>query len=243
MESGTAKLDALLDEPRLVAETGLAARIAHVIGPALRDLGLRLVRVRLSSMNGATLQIMAERADGTMSVGDCEAASVIVSPLIDVENLIGHAYHLELSSPGIDRPLVRPSDFLRAVGHEARIELTTPIDGRKRFRGWIQGLAGEGAEASLKLRRIDAGADDEADVALPLKLLSEARLVLTEALIRDALRADKEARGQVAPQETEADAPRRGPGRFARDERKAAPVRTAPPKRSGKQAGKPRSRG
>ena len=210
---------ALLEEPRLVQETGLAARIAHIVDPTLRDLGYRLVRVKVSGMNGSTVQIMAERPDGSMAIADCENASAMVSPLLDVENLFTHAYHFEMSSPGIDRPLVRISDFQRAVGHEARVELATPLDGRKRFRGWVQGLAGSGADARLLLRRIDAGADEAADVELPLRDLADARLVLTEALIRAALRADKAARERAGVSETEPDeaeaAPPHGPGRLA----------------------------
>ena len=240
----------LLDEPRLVVETGLAARVANIVEPALRDLGLRLVRVKISAMNGSTVQIMAERPDGSMAVSDCEAASVALSPLLDIEDLFAQAYQLELSSAGIDRPLVRPSDFTRAVGHEARVELLTPLDRRKRFRGWIVGLVGEGRDARLALRLIDVGADEEADVALPLRDLGEARLTLTEALIREALRADKAARSQVADVESEAkpDAPaplRRGPGRFAQQrERKLNQIRSASPTgKPPKPRGPPRTRG
>jgi ribosome maturation factor RimP len=217
---------ALLDEPRLVEETGLAARVAHLVDPALRQLGFRLVRVKISGMNGSTVQIMAERPDGSMPIEDCEAASVAVSPILDVEDLFGHAYHFEMSSPGIDRPLVRSSDFARAIGHEARLELAAPVDGRKRFRGWIADLLGEGREAVVKLRLIDVRADEEADVALPLRDLAEARLVLTEALVREALRAGKGAREDVVDPEDEGDGPpRRGPGRFAQNRRKPDPTR------------------
>jgi ribosome maturation factor RimP len=126
-----------LSEPRLVSETGVEARVAAIIEPALIDLGYRLVRVRLSGMNGATLQIFAEKTDGTMSVDDCEKASNAVSPLLDLEDPIGKAYRLELSSPGMDRILVRRSDFDRWKGFEAKLELSVPIQGRKRFRGWL----------------------------------------------------------------------------------------------------------
>lgn len=229
--------EGLLDEPRLVVETGLAARVAHIVAPALREFGFRLVRVKISAMNGSTVQIMAERPDGTMSIVDCEQASAATSPLLDVEDLFARAYHFEMSSPGIDRPLVRPSDFLRAIGHEARVELATPLDGRKRFRGWIEGLEGAGREARLALRRIDAGAEEEADVSLPLSDLAEARLVLTEALIRAALRADKEARARAGAPEAEEeereqpapDSPRRGPGRFVAERRKGQPKPSARP--------------
>lgn len=209
-------VEADLDEPRLVSETGVAARVAAICEPALRDLGYRLVRVRISGLNGMTIQIMAERPDGLMTVQDCELASSVLSPLLDVEDPVSTAYHLEMSSPGIDRPLVRVSDYRRAVGHEARLETSQPIDGRKRFRGWIEGVDGEGRSAVLKLRRIDAGAEEEADVSLPLYDVAEGRLVLTEALIRESLRAGKAAEAdEEEPTGETPELPRRGPGRFA----------------------------
>jgi len=217
-----------LDEPRILTETGSAARVARVVAPVLKDLGFRLVRVKVSSNQGPVVQIMAERPDGTMSVDDCEKASVAVSPFLDVDDpMPNQAYRLEMSSPGIDRPLVRESDVLRAVGHEARIETQGLHYNRKRFRGWIEGLDGEGPARALKLRRIDAGADEEADVRLPLADLSEARLVLTEALIRESLRAGKAAMEAPPESDDEQDeaAPRRGPGRFAaRRQPKPKPV-------------------
>jgi ribosome maturation factor RimP len=193
----------------------------------LRDLGFRVVRVKIFNVNqGQTLQIMAERPDGTMNVAGCEEASTAISPVLEVEDPIIEAYNLEMSSPGIDRPLVRISDFLRAIGHEARIEMETLIENRKRFRGWIEGVEGEGRDALLKLRRIDARADEPSDVKLPLRDLAEARLVLTEALIRETLRAAKAAGdpvmdepedpdGPAAEGGESAEGPRRGPGRFA----------------------------
>lgn len=235
-----AEIAADLDEPRLIAESGPAARVARVAGPILRDLGLRLVRVKISTNQGAVVQIMAERADGTMSVDDCETASVAISPALDVDDpMAGAAYRLELSSPGIDRPLVRVSDFERAIGHEVRIEMLNLHYNRKRFRGWIEGVETADDARVLKLRRIDARADEESDVRLPLADLDEARLVLTEALIRESLRAGKASLEE--PQEEESDgaepeAPRRGPGRFAR--KKTSPSKPKPgpaaPRRSGR---------
>jgi ribosome maturation factor RimP len=128
-------------EERIVTETGLEARIARIVEPVATGLGYRLVRVKLSSMNGATLQVMAERPDGTMTVEDCERLSRDLSPVLDVEDPIDAAYHLEVSSPGIDRLLVRRSDFERWVGHQAKVELTRPLDGRRRFKGLLAGLA------------------------------------------------------------------------------------------------------
>jgi ribosome maturation factor RimP len=216
-----------LDEPRLMTETGPAARVARVASPVLKDLGYRLVRVKVSSNQGPVVQIMAERPDGTMSVDDCEKASVAVSPFLDVEDPMPHQpYRLEMSSPGIDRPLVRESDFLRAVGHEARIETLGLHYNRKRFRGWVEGIEGAPGARMLKLRRMDAGADEEADARLPLDDLAEARLVLTEALIRESLRAGKAAMEAPEPDGAEgepAESPRRGPGRFAA-RRKPKPV-------------------
>ena len=112
---------ATLDEKRLVEETGMALRVANVSIPVLVDLGYRLVRVKISAQDGMTVQIMAEKADGTIGVDDCEKISQMLSPTLDVEDVIKQAYRLEISSPGIDRPLVRVSDYVRAEGHEVRI--------------------------------------------------------------------------------------------------------------------------
>ena len=116
--------ETVLDIPaddRLIHESGTDAKIAAVVAPVLRTVGFRLVRVRLTSQNGLTLQIMAERDDGTMTVEDCEEVSRALSPVLDVEDPVDKAYHLEISSPGIDRPLVRPTDFEDWAGYEAKI--------------------------------------------------------------------------------------------------------------------------
>jgi ribosome maturation factor RimP len=176
-----------LDEPRLVAETGIDARVAAIIEPVLADLGYRLVRVRLLGMNGLTLQIMAERPDGTMTVEDCEAVSRAVSPVLDVEDPVDKAYHLEVSSPGIDRPLARRSDFDRWAGFEAKIELSVPVEGRKRFRGWLLGTRGADGGVRL-LQPLENGTQE---IWFPLDTLAEAKLVLNDALIRESLRAGK----------------------------------------------------
>ena len=212
-----------LDEPRFVEETGVAACVARIAVPVLADLGFRLVRVKISAQNGTTVQIMAERPDGTMTVDDCEKVSEALSPVLDVEDPVKQAYRLEISSPGIDRPLVRASDFRRALAHEARIEMATGIEGRKRFRGLIGPVEGEGASASVKLTRIDAKPGEPIDVSLLLRDINEAKLILTEDLIRESLRAAKaalkeEAHGEEepgAPQDEEPSVPKRGPGRFA----------------------------
>lgn len=218
-----------LDEPRLFTEAGPAARVAHAVEPVLADFNLRLVRVKLSSGRDAVLQIMAERPDGTMTIEDCEAASKAISPVLDLDDPVSGAYRLEVSSPGIDRPLVRVSDFRRAFGHEAKIELAASIGGRRRFRGLLGLVEGD----AVTLARLDARSDEETNVKLPLRDLEDARLVLTDALIRESLRAgrqkpepDDEAPADDDPSEPEnaAAAPaKRGPGRFA-TRNKAKPV-------------------
>ena len=178
-----------LNEPRLVTETGVAARVGTIVDPVLRDLGYRLVRVKISAQNGCTVQIMAERPDGSMTVEDCEAVSRAVSPALDVDDPLDRAYHLEISSPGIDRPLVRVSDFARWAGHEAKVEMAVALAGRKRFRGIIEGVEDQGAV----LRRGDAKPDEEPRVVLPVRDIGEARLVLTDELVRESLRRGKAA--------------------------------------------------
>ncbi len=177
-------------EPRLVTEHGLEARVAAIVEPVVEDLGYRLVRIKISSLNGCTLQIMAERPDGTMSVEDCEAVSRAVSPVLDVDDPINRAYHLEVSSPGIDRPLVRRGDFDRWSGHEAKIEMAVAQHGRKRFRGLVLGSRGD----AVALRLPDAAEGQPNEIELPIADIGEARLVLTDALIEAALKADKAAR-------------------------------------------------
>ena len=126
-----------IGDDRIVRESGIDARVAAIVQPVLRGMGFRLVRARLSGQNGLTLQIMAEREDGTMTVEDCEEVSRAISPALDVEDPIEKAYHLEVSSPGIDRPLVRKSDFSACVGHRGKIETSILVADRKRFRGRI----------------------------------------------------------------------------------------------------------
>jgi ribosome maturation factor RimP len=160
---------------------------------------MRLVRVRLSAQHGLTLQIMCERADGTMTVEDCEAVSMAISPVLDVEDPIDKAYHLEVSSPGIDRPMVRKSDFARWQGHLVKCETSILIDGRKRFRGKIASADADG----FTVERDQPAYGEEPTVAIPFSALAEAKLILTDDLIRDALRADKAAKAQAANQNDE----------------------------------------
>lgn len=181
-----------LDEPRLIEETGPALRIGKIAEPVLGDFGLRLVRVKVSAANGATVQVMAERPDGTMTIEDCERASEMLSPTFDVEDIMHGAWRLEVSSPGIDRPLVRKSDFERALGCEAKIDMATSVEGRKRYRGKIAELVE--TPDGLAARLVVTGDDGaETSVDLPIAAMSEARLVLTDDLIRAALRREKQA--------------------------------------------------
>jgi ribosome maturation factor RimP len=180
-------------DPRLIAEPGLSARVAAIAEPVIEALGYRLVRVKVSGADGCTVQVMAERPDGGMSVEDCEAVSRALSPVLDVQDPIERAYRLEVSSPGIDRPLVRKSDFDRYAGHLAKIEMEVPIEGRKRFRGKLSGTEGEAA----RLTRDDTEAGEAADVLLPIHEMSEAKLVLTDELVTLALRREKAAKREA----------------------------------------------
>jgi ribosome maturation factor RimP len=183
-------------EPRLITETGLDQRLADIIEPVLVGLGFRLIRVRMLNQNGATMQVMAERNDGTMTVQDCEEISMAISPVLDVEDPIDKEYHLEVSSPGIDRPMVRKSDFVRWQGHLVKCETSILIDNRKRFRGKIVEAGADG----FTLERDQVAYGEEQKVTIPFTALSDAKLILTDDLIRDALRADKLAKAQAANQ-------------------------------------------
>jgi ribosome maturation factor RimP len=198
-----------LDEARLIEEADASQRVCRITAPVLRDLGYRLVRVKISSAQGATLQIMAERPDGAMSIEDCERASAALSPMFDIEEPLAQSYRLEVSSPGIDRPLVRESDFLRAVGHEARVEMAVAINGRKRFRGRLEAVA-PGPDGPAARMLVIADDKTETPVELPIRAMADARLVLTDDLIRAALKRGKAAhRGATRLSE------RRGAGRNA----------------------------
>ncbi|MHC2457659.1 ribosome maturation factor RimP [Rhizobium leguminosarum] len=183
-------------EPRLITETGLDQRLTDIIEPVLVGIGFRLIRVRMLNQNGATMQVMAERNDGTMSVQDCEEVSMAISPVLDVEDPIDKEYHLEVSSPGIDRPMVRKSDFVRWQGHLVKCETSILIDNRKRFRGKIVEAGADG----FTLERDQVAYGEEQKVTIPFTALSDAKLILTDDLIRDALRADKLAKAQAANQ-------------------------------------------
>jgi len=177
-------------EPRLIVEPGLPARVAAIVEPVLGQIGFRLVRVRVSAAEGCTVQIMAERPDGTLTIDDCEDISRALSPVLDVADPIEKAYRLEVSSPGIDRPLVRKSDFDRYSGHLVRIEMAVAVNGRKRFKGTLAGTEGDVA----RLARDEAPEGEEAVVSLPIEEMSEAKLVLTDELVTEALRREKAAK-------------------------------------------------
>ncbi|MBB3917020.1 ribosome maturation factor RimP [Rhizobium fabae] len=183
-------------EPRLITETGVDQRLADIIEPVLIGLGFKLIRVRMLNQNGATMQVMAERNDGTMTVQDCEEVSMAISPVLDVEDPIDKEYHLEVSSPGIDRPMVRKSDFVRWQGHLVKCETSIMVGNRKRFRGKILEADADG----FTLERDQVAYGEELKVIIPFTALSEAKLILTDDLIRDALRADKLAKAQAANQ-------------------------------------------
>jgi len=170
--------------PDLIAKSAIDRRIAGLIEPLLAGMGFELVRIRVMGGRTPTLQIMAQRPDGTIEVDDCAAISTAVSALLDVEDPIAEAYTLEVSSPGIDRPLTRLAEFDRWTGHEAKIETEELIDGRRRFKGQLAGT--EGDEVLLAL--------DDSDVTIGLKFdwISDAKLVLTDDLIRDVLRGRKD---------------------------------------------------
>jgi ribosome maturation factor RimP len=187
-----------ITEPRLIAETGTAARVAALVEPVLDGLGYRLVRVRVSGTDGCTVQVMAERPDGSMKVEDCEAASRALSPVLDEADPVDRAYRLEISSPGIDRPLVRRSDFERYAGNVVKIEMAAPVDGRKRFRGMLLGAQGDAARIGGE----EARPDQAAELLLPIGDMAEAKLVLTDALITEALhRAEADAEERDASEQ------------------------------------------
>lgn len=167
---------------RYIRESALEARIAAIVEPVAESLGYDLVRVRLTQDNGMTLQIMAEDETGRFTIDDCEKLHNDLNPILDLEDPIDREYHLEISSPGIDRPLVRARDFAAWVGHEAKIELSDLVDGRKRFRGEIVGAD----EETFSIRLPDVPKGEEPVHTLPLALLADAKLVMTDKLLDEA---------------------------------------------------------
>jgi ribosome maturation factor RimP len=183
----------LLAEPRLVVEPGVAARVSAVAAPVLQGMGYRLVRIKISGEAGCTVQIMAERPDGSMLIEDCEAISRALSPVLDVADPIDRAYRLEISSPGIDRPLVRRSDFERFTGHLVKIEMAVAHHGRKRFRGTLAGVE----SGAVRLKRDDVKTGEDADAWLTMEDIAEARLVLTDELVAESMRRGKQAEREL----------------------------------------------
>ena len=169
----------------LIAKTAMDRRLAEIITPVIEGLGFELVRVRL--MGGATriLQIMADRPEGGIGVSECGDISTAVSAILDVEDPIEENYVLEVSSPGIDRPLTRLKDFEMWKGWEARIETTELIDGRRRFKGGLMGIEGDDV-----LIEIEDGGQD-VTIGLNFEWLADAKLILTDALIAEMLRQRK----------------------------------------------------
>jgi ribosome maturation factor RimP len=174
----------------LVAKAAIDRRLAGIISPVVEGMGFELVRVRLMGGRTKTLQIMAERPEGGIEVDDCGRISTAVSATLDVEDPLEEAYTLEVSSPGIDRPLTRLKDFETWEGYEAKIETSEMIDGRRRFKGVLQGV--EDGEILIELEE----QGEPVTIGLRFDWLSDAKLVLTDELIRDVLRARKDA-GQV----------------------------------------------
>lgn len=173
---------------RLVRETGPALRVAQLAEPVLRDLGFHLVRVHVSGQGNSQVQIMAERDDGTLTIDDCVEISRAVSPVMDVEDPISGKYNLEVSSPGIDRPLVRPRDFERWAGHVAKIELSEPLADRKRFKGELEGFVD--GEVRLFVNPSD-GSQNTVLVGLPFDKIATAKLVMTDDLFNKVARDKK----------------------------------------------------
>lgn len=167
----------------LVAKAPVDQRLARIVEPTVEGLGFRLVRLRLMGGKRTTLQVMAERPDGSMEIEDCAELSRTLSAVLDVEDPIASEYTLEVSSPGIDRPLTRLDDFARWAGFTARLEAEELVDGRRRFKGTLAGV-----EDHQVL--IDT---DQGPARVPFEMLSDAKLVLTDALVAESLRAQKQS--------------------------------------------------
>jgi len=171
-----------LSEKRYIRETGVEARIVAIIEPIAADMGFDIVRVKILPDNGCTLQIMAEDSEGNFSISDCEKLSREINPALDAEDPLDKAYHLEVSSAGIDRPLVRARDFARWVGHEARIELLDMLNGRRRFRGDI--VTCDDSSVTIKLR--DSLPQTDPNYKLDLALIADAKLMMNDKLLEVA---------------------------------------------------------
>lgn len=173
----------------LIAKAAIDQRLAELVQPVIEDLGYELVRIRLMSGKTSILQIMAEKPEGGIEVDDCAAISTAVSATLDVEDPIADNYTLEVSSPGIDRPLTRLKDFETWHGYEAKIETYELIDGRRRFKGELAGI--EGDEVLITLDETQG--TESVTIGLKFEWLSDAKLVLTDELISEMLRQRKAA--------------------------------------------------
>lgn len=170
----------------LIAKAAIDRRIAEIITPVVEDMGFEVVRVRLMTGKDSVLQIMVQKPDGTIEVDQCAEVSTALSAILDVEDPILDVYNLEVSSPGIDRPLTRLKDFDQWQGFEAKVETDELIDGRRRFKGELAGIDGDDVLLTI----------EEGTIGLKFAWLSDAKLVLTDELIRDVLRGRKDA-GQI----------------------------------------------
>lgn len=191
-------------QQRFYRESGIAARIASLAEPVIAELGYRLVRVKVSGQSGSTLQIMLDHPDRAIHVDDCALVSRRLSPVLDANDPMPGAFHLEVSSPGIDRPLVRPSDFADWSGFEAKIEMKELIDSRRRFRGIIEGYEDGEARLLVELN----GFDEPQAIGLPVDLIADAKLVLTDELLqaaREAQEAELAANSLTGGGDTEQD--------------------------------------
>jgi ribosome maturation factor RimP len=171
----------------LIAKAAIDRRLAEIISPVIEDMGYELVRIRLMSGKSTILQIMADKPDGGIEVDDCADISNAVSAVMDVEDPILDAYTLEVSSPGIDRPLTRLKDFEMFEGYEAKLETAEMIDGRRRFKGELAGVEGEDVLINIENQ------GETVTIGLNFDWLSDAKLVLTDDLITEMLRQRKEA--------------------------------------------------
>lgn len=185
----------------LTAKTPAEERIEAIITPLVESLGYEIVRIRIIGSGTPTLQIMAERADGTMPIEGCEEVSRAVSAALDVDDPISGKYTLEVSSAGIDRPLTRSKDFDSWAGHVAKVELQVPIDGRKRFRGVLDGYEDGEVRIAVEVE----GFSELQVVGLPFVDVHDAKLVLTDALIKQAQAKDQK-KGQTKQKANGADA-------------------------------------
>lgn len=188
-------------DTHLVAAAGQPRKIFQLIAPSANAAGFEIVRVRYGLHDGHTLQIMAERPDGTMNVAGCEELSGLLSAILDVEDPIPGEYNLEVSSPGIDRPLTRPKDFERWAGFEAKLELSEAIDGRKRFRGNLQGFEDGPDGGEVLIEHEVEGFAERQVIGLPFRQISEAKLVMSDDLITESLK--RRDRNEPAPSDGE----------------------------------------